>query len=208
MQAISNLWSRFRSWPFRKRLRVTQQEVIIEAARQLGIADPRWLDGLIAMESGHDPRIVAHYPYNQSRLDKGVDTVPLYAKGLIQFIDSTAKALGFADSTDLVTKLPDYESQMFGAVVPYLKQYAPFPTEQSLYLAVFYPAYRDKPANTLFPDSVRTANPGINTPADYVALVNKRVEQSRLIQTAVKTASIGLYLVLGAVIYFFVLKRG
>lgn len=186
---------------------MTQQETIVEAARQLGIADPRWLDGLIAMESNHEPQIVAHYPYNQSRLDSGRDTVPLYAKGLIQFIDSTAKALGFADSTDLITKLPDYESQMFGAVVPYLKQYAPFPTEQSLYLAVFYPAYRDKPANTLFPDSVRSANPGINTPADYVALVNKRVEQSRIIQTAAKAAGIGLYVIAGLMLYFFVLKR-
>jgi hypothetical protein len=89
-------------------------------------------------------------------------------------MDATARDMGFKDSADLVNKYPDFTSQMKGPVTQYLSKLAPFPSEQSLYMGVFYPAYRNKPAKTPFPAHVQAANPGIKTPADYIAWVRKR----------------------------------
>jgi hypothetical protein len=95
------------------------------------------------------------------------------ARGLIQFLHSTAKSLGFADADDLVAKHPDRESQILGPVYKYLKQFAPFPTEQSLYMAVFYPKARKWALNQPFPQEVQRVNPGIITVNDYVSRVQK-----------------------------------
>jgi len=77
----------------------------------------------------------------------------------------------------LVRKHPTRIAQLQGPVLAYLSmisQNTPFNgTEQDLYMAVFYPAYRRVNINTQFPDRVKKSNPGINSPADYVALVNK-----------------------------------
>jgi hypothetical protein len=96
------------------------------------------------------------------------------ARGLIQFIDSTAQNLGYKNSMDLVEKNPTIETQLKIPVYDYLKQYKPFPTKQALYMAVFYPGARLWPINAVFPENVRKNNPGINTVNDYINLVEKK----------------------------------
>lgn len=68
----------------------------------------------------------------------------------------------------LVARFPTAVSQLRGPVYQYLKKYAPFRTEQSLYLAVFYPAARTWPIEKQFSETIRRVNPGINTVGDYV----------------------------------------
>jgi hypothetical protein len=173
---------------------------IVEIAGKLGMAS-QWLDGVIALESSYNPKAMNPTPYNKARVDK-YGEAPKYARGLIQFIDETAQELGFENSKDLIDRLPDFASQMDGAVYPYFRKKMPFTSEQDVYMSVFYPKYRKVAPTTLFPDTVRDVNPGINTPADYIALVNKRVEEMRLVPV-VATAGIGLGLVGVAVAAWF-----
>lgn len=114
------------------------------------------LYSLIKFESGFDP--FAKNPRSSAR-------------GLIQFIDATARNLGYKNSLDLVNKNPTIESQLLGPVFLYLKQFKPFKNDQSLFLSVFYPRARNWPSFKLFPENVRKSNPGINTPGDYVRKV-------------------------------------
>lgn len=128
-----------------------------EVAQKLAIP-VEWLARLINFESRFNPR--AANPKST-------------AKGLIQFIDSSAKQIGFKNSQDLIDKLPGIADQLRFAVLPYFEQYKPYPTQQALYMAVFYPSYRLVSPNTVFPDSVRAVNPKINTVQDYINRVNR-----------------------------------
>ena len=90
------------------------------------------------------------------------------ARGLIQFMDKTAKVLGFAGgSLELINRCPTVESQM-PYVYAYYKNYMPFKRPCDLYLATFYPVSRNWPLDRLLPESIRKANPNIQTPGDYV----------------------------------------
>jgi hypothetical protein len=93
------------------------------------------------------------------------------ARGLIQFMHKTAREMGFKDADDLVNKYPTIESQLEYPVYNYLKKYSPFSTKQSLYMSVFYPAYRNVRSDTVFNDQVKKQNSGIITVQDYVDLV-------------------------------------
>lgn len=95
------------------------------------------------------------------------------ARGLIQFTDKTARSLGYNNSYHLVTTHPTISSQL-PVVHRYLSQFKPFTDKQSLYLSVFYPAARYWNPNKLFPKFVRDVNPGVNTPGDYIKLVEGR----------------------------------
>jgi hypothetical protein len=117
-----------------------------------------WLYNLIQFESGFNPKI-------KNRLSS--------ARGLLQFIDSTARDLGYYDSLDLVNKNPSIESQLLGPVYHYLKKHFPFTNRQSLYMSVFYPSARLWPLNSKFPQNVVDKNPGIVTVGDYVRKVDK-----------------------------------
>lgn len=68
----------------------------------------------------------------------------------------------------LIETYPSAAEQLRGPVLTYLSPYMPFPSEQSLYLAVFYPAARDWAIGRAFPQNVRDENPGIVTVSDYV----------------------------------------
>lgn len=149
-------------------------------ASELRIPNAAWLDALIQFESAWNPKA-----YNRTS----------GATGLIQFMPRTMKDFGFIPA-DLARRIPasgtvpdalkleardaflarcpTLEAQMQGPVRTYLKRYAPYPTEQSLYMAVFYPAFRNVPPTTAFNDSVRAQNPGIDTVQDYVNHVKKR----------------------------------
>lgn len=121
---------------------------------------------LIEFESGNNP--LAKNPRSSAR-------------GLIQFLDSTAKELGYANSLDLVSKHPSYESQLKGPVLAYMKRYRPYKNKYDIAMAVFYPKYIGKSPDTQFPDNVKSANPGINTPRDYVSYVEKKKVETSLI---------------------------
>jgi hypothetical protein len=132
-------------------------QLLNEIAVRLGVAYSD-LFSLINFESGFNPQ--AKNPKSSAR-------------GLIQFMDATAKSLGYADSLDLVTKNPTIEMQL-PIVEKYLQQFAPYTGKQSLYLAVFYPKYRNVDPLTQFPDSVKSVNPGINTPQDYINFIERK----------------------------------
>lgn len=151
----------------------SQADSVLNAASKLGVDNPQWLFDLIALESGFDP--MAENPRSS-------------AKGLIQFLDSTARSLGYTSSLDLITKHPSVESQMAGPVIDYLQQWAPYDSEYDLYMAVFFPAARnyapETPFKTIFKDlygasadkrynEFTAANPGIETPQDYFNLIKK-----------------------------------
>lgn len=149
-----------------------------QVARELGV-NPENLNALIAFESGWDPK--AKNPRSSAR-------------GLLQFVDSTARNLGYRDSLDLVQKHPTAESQLLGPVRAYLKKFGPFPTKQSLYMAVFYPKARFWDPTKPFPKSVQNANPGIKTPLDYVKYVERKISTPAMI------GGVGLGLILFAAI--------
>lgn len=136
----------------------SEKAYITAAALSLGIA-PADLNALINFESNYNPK--AANPNST-------------AKGLLQFTSGTARDLGYTDSSDLIAKNPTFSSQIKNAVIPYLSKYAPFPTQQSLYMSVFYPAARNWQPEQLFPVNVQLLNPGIKTVKDYVSKVNNK----------------------------------
>lgn len=130
-------------------------KTIKAVADKLGIK-PKSLEMLINFESRFNPKI--KNPYSSAR-------------GLIQFTDSTAQRLGFNNSLDLVSKYPTVSGQLANPVYRYLRQFKPFPNEQSLFMAVFYPKYRNVSPYKQFPKSVQAVNPNIKTPSDYIKKV-------------------------------------
>lgn len=155
-------------------------EVPLErAAQEIGM-NKEWLRNVIALESSW--RWNAYNPVSG-------------AVGLIQFIPRTLKDLGLLSPSlameipatgavseatkqkvreEFLAKYPNAVAQLAGPVVRYMRIWRPFPTEQSAYLAVFYPKFRYSSPDTPFPDSVRKANPGIDTVGDYVTAVKKK----------------------------------
>ncbi len=158
-------------------------------------ADPQHLWEVVNFESRHNPK--AANPLSS-------------AKGLIQFMDATAKSLGYKDSQELVTKNPSYEAQMLGPVREYFKKVGPpFPTRQSLYMAVFYPKFRSVPLTTALPDSVRKVNPGVDTVGDYVTKAMKAAQSKMPIGTLKKVAGFGAggVLLVSAAVWFFFIRK-
>lgn len=168
--------------------------ILVKVAKSLGVPAV-WLWNLIQHESGWNPLARAFYPYNKKAVDAGKEA-PKYARGLIQFIDSTAQGLGYTSADALVARNPDSKTQLMFPILSYLKKQMPFPTEQSLYLTVFYPKARNWPLNKSFPDSVTVSNPGIKTPLDYINKVRGRVVMSGLTKIGGVAATIVLLLLL------------
>lgn len=135
-----------------------EKEIFLKVCNKLEV-NPDWLYNLINFESNWNPQ--AKNPFSGAR-------------GLIQFTHTTAKELGYLDADDLVEKNKDISSQLLFPVLQYLLRYKPFPNEQSLYLAVFYPSFRYKDPSTQFPDSIKKFNPNIDTIQDYINLVKKK----------------------------------
>lgn len=124
---------------------------------------PQWLKNLIQFESGWNPQATNKYSG---------------ARGLLQFTNTTAKALGYMDADHLVAEHPDSVSQLLGPVQAYFgmnnNTRGPYPTQQSLYMAVFYPAARKWSPLQAFPEYVQKLNPGIKTVQDYVNKINRK----------------------------------
>jgi len=166
------------------KLSATEQLALINTALQLGI-NPDDLYALIDFESRWNP--VAKNPDSSAR-------------GLIQFIDSTAKDLGYENSLDLVTKNPTIETQLKGPVYEYLKQWIPYTGKQSLYMAVFYPTARTWPPEKEFPEWVQNNNPGIDTVQSYMDKVKpfeltENKPSNLLLSGAVALVGLGLFFI-------------
>jgi hypothetical protein len=131
-------------------LSASENAALAQAAATLGIPSA-WLSAAIAHESGWNPAI--KNPLSSAR-------------GLLQWIDSTAKGLGYKDSADLIAKNPTREQQLVGPVVGYLSKFKPFNSIEEVAAAIFYPAYKNK-LDTPLPAAVQKANPGIVTLRDY-----------------------------------------
>lgn len=153
----------------------TRKEIIADVASQLN-TNPVWLDALINFETAGTYSPTIKNPNSSAR-------------GLIQVIDSTARSdFGVSDSLELVTHYPTFESQMYNVVLPYLKKYAPYPSKQSLYMAVFYPAYRSVSPSKPFPERVQKANTytvngktiTIDTPQKYIDFVDSRIKKETM----------------------------
>lgn len=143
---------------------------LLDVAHKLEIKNPEWLKKVILFESHGKPDI-----------KNPVST----ARGLIQFLNSTSRGMGYGSSVDLVKRHSTAIDQLYGPVYKYLSKYKPFPTEQSLYMAVFRPSDMYKDPNTIFPKKVRRKNKGIIRIKDYINKVRSAPANQEL---AVKVA--------------------
>lgn len=142
-----------------------RQTDITRAANALSVP-VAWLDALIRFESNYDPNA-------RNRITG--------ARGIIQVMDSTARSMfGVPNADHLMELYPTFTQQIDNVVIPYLAHYEPFPTQQSLYMAIFYPKYRAVDPNTIFSESVQLSNPNIKTVQDYINLVNRRMDPALL----------------------------
>jgi hypothetical protein len=151
----------------------------------------------IAMRLDVDPQALYDLVNFESRWNPFAKNPNSSARGILQWINARARDLGYADSEDLVKKNPTVEKQML-VLEKDLKRYKPFPTLQSLVMTVFYPAARDWPPDKQFPDTVRQANPGIDTPRDYLNYVYGSLKKP--FPAAILVAGAGILL-------YFLLKR-
>jgi hypothetical protein len=152
---------------------------IVQISNDLEI-NPDDLIKLINFESGFNP--LAANPRST-------------AKGLIQFIDSTARELGFENSLHLITQHPTVLSQL-DIVYEYLSAYYPFKNKKELYMSVFLPSYRKLDQNTLLPENARNSNHGINTIQDYINLVERKGVSDTSIFMILSICGIGIFLIL------------
>lgn len=164
---------------------------IAEIADRLSVP-PRWLDALINFETAGTYSTTIKNPYSSAR-------------GLIQFTDAAAQDLGFSDSKALVNTYPEFDRQMEFAVYPYLKRYMPFANRQQLYMAVFFPRYRNRAPSTEFPDTVKNVNPGIDTIQDYMDFVDKRIKGETL-HAFPKALAVPLIVAAGAAAFWFLTR--
>lgn len=140
-----------------KKIVLTENQITLlkNLASELKV-DYDWLYKLIKFESGFNPLIV-------NKITGAI--------GLIQFHPNYGlKDVGLTVN-DIVTKYTTFESQL-PLVKKYLSRYSPFPTKQSLYMAVFYPKYRFVPSDTLFSEREQKANKPIKKVQDYIDLVD------------------------------------
>ena len=170
--------------------------------------NPAWLYNVIMLESAWNP-----FAYNKSG-----------AVGLIQFMPKTLKDYGMLSlqlaakiptgkvvvpenvkqeiKAEFLSKYPDVESQLNGPVLKYFKRYRDYPTEQSVYMTVLYPAYRNASLSTPFSPEVQAQNPGIKTVGDYVALVKSRAKTRDLIAKATSPLSLIAVAAIGVAGYY------
>jgi hypothetical protein len=149
-----------------------------------------------------DPQHLWEVMNFESRLDPKAANPLSSAKGLIQFMDSTAKGMGYKSSADLVAKFPTFTAQVKGPVRAYFEGSKPYPTRQSLYMKVFFPVARTVPPDTTFASlyakypsagsiaTFKKQNPGIVTVNDYVNKAMKRA-QSMLTAKTMKVVKVG-----------------
>jgi hypothetical protein len=141
-------------------LTASQSQALLVAAKAIN-CEPAHLQGVIEFESAWNH--FAHNPVSGAR-------------GLIQFLNPTARSLGYDNADQLALLHPTAESQLLGPVIRYFKTIdRVFPTLQALSMAVFYPAYRVESESKAFPEAVQRVNPGIVKVGDYMDKVRARI---------------------------------
>lgn len=154
------------------KLTASQRAAAARAAQKLGI-EVDWLLAVIQNESGGDPKIWTTATYKGKRGS---------AKGLIQFIDSTAQSLGYASSQDLVNRHPTFESQVEGPVVKFYQRMAPFASRDEFLASAFLPAYRKK-LDVVMPAKERAWNNNkFRTLRDYAKYVWARYKGIKIVK--------------------------
>lgn len=108
----------------------------------------------------------------ESRLNPQAKNPLSSARGIMQWTNARAQDLGYRDSADLVAQNPTVRQQL-GVVYKDLARFAPFPSFQSLAMAVFLPSMRYADPDTVLSANVQAKNPGIKTVGDYVRKVVK-----------------------------------
>lgn len=173
----------------------------------------------VAKEISTQPEWLWEVMNFESRLNPQAKNPLSTARGLIQFLDSTARGMGYTGSADLVAKHPTFTSQLLGPVRAYFLSSRPYPTFQSLFMKVFLPAARTVPPDTSFQKFYPTAaswaaftkaNPGIFTVADYIAKVRKAARgmwPTATVKKVVTTGAGGLFVLL-VIAGFMLYKRG
>ena len=139
----------------------TESQALLVCAKAIN-ADPSHLRALIEFESGWNP--AARNPISGAR-------------GLIQFMNTTARGLCYDNADQLVMLNPTSEAQLCGPIIRHFRSIAlDHTTFQKLCMAVFYPAARTWDPETEFPAIVQKQNQGIRTVKDYLAKVRRRAE--------------------------------
>lgn len=151
-------------------------QALVGAARRIG-ANPAHLLAVVQHESRFNPK--AQYGDIQGR--RPFD--PTKPQGLLQFTAATAKGLG---TTPQAIRSMGVEQQV-KLVEKFLRARArerldggDLDTLGKVAMATFYPAYMGKNVDTVFPARVQESNPGIRTPADYLALLGDAKELTQL----------------------------
>ncbi len=164
------------------KLTASQRAAAARAAQRLGI-EVDWLLAVIQNESNGDPKAWTKAVYNGKRGS---------AKGLIQFIDSTAQSLGYGSSQDLVNRHPTFESQVEGPVVKFYQRMAPFSNRDEFLASAFLPAYRKK-LDTVMPAKERAWNGNkFQTLRDYARYVWARYKGIKIVETSTPILLVGL----------------
>jgi hypothetical protein len=154
-----------------------------------------WLYNLIKFESNFDAK--AKNPLSGAR-------------GLIQFTNTTARAMGYLSADDLVNKYPSFYNQLFIPVVDYFKLPAsrgPYFSKQSFYMAVFYPRYRTVSPLTEFPEYEKSLNPGIKTVQDYIDFVEGGTLFEKIVDSPKKYYVLSLSVLVTAGILYYIYKN-
>lgn len=132
-------------------------------ASQLGI-QKQWLINQIYLESGFNPLI--KNPVSSAR-------------GLVQFMDATAKGMGYSGgSAEIIQKFPDIVSQLKTPVLNYYRKMMPFEDEIAFYGSTFYPAWRHEGSrDKVFSALIQAKNGGIKSVRQYADFVKAHAQK-------------------------------
>ncbi|MCS7086899.1 MAG: transglycosylase SLT domain-containing protein [Bacteroidia bacterium] len=120
---------------------------------------PDWLMAVMWLESRLNPRAVHFQAGDPPRAEDRLET---RAVGLIQFLPSTARALGVSN-----TRLYGMSAvEQLDYVHKYFAQFAPPKSFIDCYALCFYPAAVGKPDHWTFPRTVARCNPALDDNRD------------------------------------------
>lgn len=138
---------------------------LVDLAYKLGVK-PAWLANVIQFESRWDHTIV--------NAGSG-------ATGLIQFMPSTATAMGTTTASlrgMTMAQQFDYVERYFLGPKPHGSFVGRLKSQLDVFMAVFYPSAIGKGASYAFSTLVQKANPGIATAGDYMT---KALKAARMV---------------------------
>lgn len=183
----------------------SEKNAIANVSKKLGVPS-EWLLSQMEMESSMNP------------LARNVKSG---ARGLIQFLPSTAKGMGYKDADQLVALFPTIESQVAGPVFDYYKRGMPYSSFEDFLAYVFLPAARiwGKRDGNWQRDFTSMSNikpalaqkiilqNGIRNMAEYAAFATKRATKYGIKTTVAKASIAGAALLTFGIVGFMLLKR-